>query len=280
MSLSPRRRGFTLFQLLVLLALLIILLGLLLPAVQKTRQAAARIQCSNNLKQQILATIDCADTHATVGPPAVGYYPNAKQPDTNRNGFGTLFFHVLPFIEQEPLYTNSLGEDKIYSVWNKDAYSTTIKTYVCPTDTSVGADHRYEGWLATSNYAANYLLFGNPAKQTLDGKTRIANVTDGLSNTIMYAERYKMCNEQPCAWGYAGAYYWTPMYGFYSKGKFQAAPKQADCDPALAQGLHAGGGIDVAMGDGSVHFIVPTVSPTTWWHATTPSGNDELGDDW
>jgi type II secretory pathway pseudopilin PulG len=281
MSLSPRRRGFTLFQLLVLLALLIILLGLLLPAVQKTRQAAARIQCSNNLKQQILATIDCADTHATVGPPAVGYYPNAKQPDTNRNGFGTLFFHVLPFIEQEPLYTNSLGEDKIYSVWNKDAYSTTIKTYVCPTDTSVGADHRYEGWLATSNYAANFLVFGNSAgpDRMAGGWRYPASITDGTSQTIFIAERYQLCNGVPNAWGYAGDSLWTPVFAQDGPVKFQVMPLQKDCDPSMPQSPHPGG-ISVGMGDGSVHFVSVKVTSQTWWAACTPAGNDILGPDW
>src|SRR5437899_8079031 len=92
-----RRRGFTLFQLLVLLALLALLFALLLPAVAKVRQAAARTQCANNLKQLGLATINCADTHRGKLPPLSGAYPDEA-------AFGTLHFHILPFIEQDQLY--------------------------------------------------------------------------------------------------------------------------------------------------------------------------------
>src|SRR5437870_953929 len=97
---SRPRRGFTLFQLLVLLALLAMLFALLLPAVAKVRQAAARAQCSNNLKQLGLATINCADTYASKLPPMVGDYPNDA-------AFGTLHFHILAYIEQDQLYKSA-----------------------------------------------------------------------------------------------------------------------------------------------------------------------------
>jgi prepilin-type N-terminal cleavage/methylation domain-containing protein len=268
---GPRPRGFTLIELLVLLALLAFLLGFLVSAVQKVRQAANRAQCSNNLKQLALATHNHHDTYTKL-PPMVG-------PLLKDKSVGTTFFYLLPFLEQNVLYQKATEDNVNYSVWIANTQSVPVNVFLCPSDTSRPEGGVYKNWLATSNYAANYLMFGNPAKKTLDGKTRFTDVTDGLSNTIMYAERYQMCNGQPCAWGYAAASYWTPMYGFYSQGKFQSAPKQADCDPALAQGLHSGG-IVVGIGDGSVRFLAPTVSPLTWWHATTPNGNDTLGDDW
>jgi hypothetical protein len=57
----------------------------------------------------------------------------------------------------------------------------------------------------------------------------------------MLTERYQMCHDTPCAWGYPGIYYWAPMYAHYSQGRFQATPSQKDCDPALPQTPHPGG---------------------------------------
>ena len=57
----------------------------------------------------------------------------------------------------------------------------------------------------------------------------------------MFAQRYQMCNDSPCGWGYASLYYWAPMFGYYSQAKFQNAPTQTECDPALAQSIGSSG---------------------------------------
>src|SRR5262249_35814525 len=99
-----RRTGFSLFELLIILALLALLFALLLPAAVKVRQAAARSQCSNNLRQLVLAMHNMHDTYALM-PPLAGPFP------ANNPSHGTLFFYMLPFIEQDNLYKNAHGQD-------------------------------------------------------------------------------------------------------------------------------------------------------------------------
>jgi type II secretory pathway pseudopilin PulG len=274
MPLSRKERplGFTLVELLALVAILAFLLAMLVPAVQKVREAANRVQCQNNLKQQALALHNFAATYNGKMPPLVGSFPNDKSE-------GTFFFYLLPFLEQNNLYRDATDANGNSSVWRANTQSKSLSVFICPADATGPDNGRYKNWLATSSYAANFLAFGDPAKKSLDGKGRLPQTfTDGTSNTIIVTERYQMCKGQPCAWGYAGAYYWAPMYGYYSQGRFQVTPKQADCNPALAQSPHLHG-IQVGMGDGSVRFLNDTISPQTWWHATTPDGGEVLGDD-
>jgi len=253
---TRRRNGLTLISLLVVLAILALLLAFLLPAVVRVRGAASGTQSSNNLRQMVLAIHNVNDTYKKL-PPVVGNFPAQ-----DRDKKGTLFFHILPFVEQANIYQQAQGD-----VTKNGTYSIRIPLYSFPQDKSAPPDNLYKGWLATTSYAANWMVFGN----TEGGSASIpASFPDGTSNTFAFTERYQMCHGNPCAWGYSSLYYWAPMFGYYSKGKFQHLPSQEECDPALAQSLEPGG-IQVAMADGSSRMISDRLSPQTWWLATDPA---------
>src|SRR3989440_9562866 len=101
------RRAFTLIELLVVIAIIAVLIGLLVPAVQKVREAAARMQCTNNLKQMSLATINCADVNQKRLPPSIGVYPGVKIQAAYQSNGGT-FLHILPYIQQDNVFKASL----------------------------------------------------------------------------------------------------------------------------------------------------------------------------
>jgi prepilin-type N-terminal cleavage/methylation domain-containing protein len=217
-----RARGaFTLIELLVVIAIIAVLIGLLLPAVQKVREAANRVKCANNLKQIGIASHNCNDTVGRL-PPALGWFPQGGP--SPGGGWGTVFFHLLPYIEQDNLYRSACTTEPNPMAENpgpnQPYYSGAtgvgtpsfigakpIKTYLCPSDPSVpGGSGTYTDVLfkyqwATSSYAGNLLVFAqlpNPAQfntvLSWQGMSRIpASFTDGTSNTILFAERYAVC---------------------------------------------------------------------------------------
>ena len=193
------RRAFTLIELLVVIAIIAILIGLLLPAVQKIREAAARMQSANNLKQLGLGLHNFNSTNECF-PPMFGTVPAGG---ANYAG-GSIFYHLLPYVEQDNLY--NLGPD--------GSRSGTVKIFRAPLDRSFTSTGTFDlppaanpPWANPANptwglisYSANWQVFG-------DTPNTVAKLQDGLSNTFVFGEKYAVARRPVLPsganlWGY------------------------------------------------------------------------------
>jgi prepilin-type N-terminal cleavage/methylation domain-containing protein len=309
-----RWRGFTLIELLVVIAIIAILIGLLVPAVQKVRDSAARAQCSNNLKNITLATINGSDTFKGKMPPGVGCWPTQDPSGTTRDAFGSVFFHILPFAEQGNLYkacavgpnppdTNGDGwrlpRGGYYS-WHPTAVNSVVPIYVCPSDSTSNDGRGGAGQWATTSYAYNHQVFDVGLYTWGQPKRFPRSFRDGTSNTILFAEKLSQSRvDDPwqADWGGNTWWEWAPRFASEVTGpnsRFLVTPSNSYCQTTfifsvdnqanrsacqvLASGHHDGG-IQVGMGDGSVRFFTQGMSGTTWWAYCTPAAGDLPGND-
>jgi prepilin-type N-terminal cleavage/methylation domain-containing protein/prepilin-type processing-associated H-X9-DG protein len=300
-----RRRGFTLIELLVVIAIIAILIGLLLPAVQKIREAANRMKCSNNLKQLGLAMHNYNDTN--------GHLPGNLRlaaTGTVRVRWAT---YLLPYYEQDNIYRIYNQNVNWSDPTNATATAIRLKVLECPSsprpdrkDASPDynwTDERY----AISDYSGIYWSyynsttnFGLPGILSKTDEVRLTDVTDGLSNTIHLTESAG----KPDRWVNGklvlaasggnrvnGGHWGRPASdipapdpsspinvtnGFQLNG--YPDPKYGTDGTGQIYGFHSGG-VNALLGDGSVRFIKSTIQFATLQAAITRNGGEVLGND-
>jgi prepilin-type N-terminal cleavage/methylation domain-containing protein/prepilin-type processing-associated H-X9-DG protein len=295
------RAGFTLLELLVVLAIFAVLMGLIVAAVQRVRAAADRTTCSNNLHQLGLALHMYHDAHGVLPPGCSSPSGNNPYP------FISWCSYLLPYVDQGPLWEHekaAYASDRDFLSPPHAAYrAQVLKVFACPADgrsTQPGQPSPMSFFAFTSYLGVegtNYLTMDGVLY--LDSRTRLADITDGLSNTLMVGER-PPSPDQTLGWWYAGwgqaqtgsmdmvlgvrelnsgdiflreaRKCWSGPY-FFSPGAVRNP-----CDPFHFWSLHPAGG-NFLFADGSTRFLAYSADPLMPALATRAGGETvDFGD--
>jgi prepilin-type N-terminal cleavage/methylation domain-containing protein/prepilin-type processing-associated H-X9-DG protein len=308
----PARQAFTLIELLVVIAIIAILIGLLLPAVQKVREAAARLQCQNNLKQIALAL----HNHEL----AEGTFPRSNTTAAPFHGWAAL---VLPYLEQENVRNSYTLSANWYDPPNATARSASVKTFLCPSTPNAGrvgssgvvgvAGSPFSGaaWDYTNVSVVTlpllaYLNYPNPAGYSSIWRgvmsstgSRVADITDGLSNTLLVTEDAgrpdywvkgrRVTDRVPISFGDTPGVAVGGVWADHQKG-FGIEGTSADgftvvgecavnCNNSYEVYAFHPGGANAALADGSVRFLRDSMSIRTLAALTTRAAGEVLPPD-
>jgi prepilin-type N-terminal cleavage/methylation domain-containing protein/prepilin-type processing-associated H-X9-DG protein len=289
-NVTSARTGFTLIELLVVIAIIGILVGLLLPAVQRVRESAARTQCQNNLKQMGLALHNYHDVSRCFPPGYCATLPYVDGATDTAPGWGWAAF-LLPYLEQDNVYRQL---NFTQPVQNSPAVQTMVKVYLCPSDIyPSGPFALSDGFGSTICSAAptSYVACcGSDASDTTaptgngvfyrNSQTRIAEITDGTSETILVGERawakangvwagavpggvLRRGQYNPCQPNVPGAWYPSATLAVaHAHGNNPLVDGDGSAGMDDFGSMHFGGS-NFLFADGSVHFIftMPSDNP-------------------